>query len=326
MIDVVFYCYMVNDWEERVEKQIKRLVSSGLYQAADNIYLFVTDTTNEQKDKIELLIKELPKINLDYTNTNYGEAFKALSKISEISKDPNHKILYFHTKGVYNKYKNFETKEIDDLKLRGVGCWVEMMEHFLIDNWKDCVDKLENNDIVGVTNHGGWWWGNFWWTRSSFVNTITPFDKHYNGSRWSAESWLHDANPNKENNKIHELNKFCYDPHYSVLPKYFYDKTVNLEELKIEVIQAEYGFFAEQRDEGRNLSTVNKHTLDVTENAKKEAEINGINMIPQHIVNNLEDPAPGLDKQVRIKFKTNIDPENEYIITSIHFWRISVAS
>ena len=49
-------------------------------------------------------------------------------------------------------------------------------------------------------------------------------------------------------------------------------------------------------------------------------------MIPQHIVNNLEDPAPGLDKQVRIKFKTNIDPENEYIITSIHFWRISVAS
>ena len=61
------------------------------------------------------------------------------------------------------------------------------------------------------------------------------------------------------------------------------------------------------------------------QDAKKEAEKNGINMIPQHIVNDLEDPAPGLDKQVRIKFKTNIDP-NEYIITSIYFWRISVAS
>jgi hypothetical protein len=201
-----------------------------------------------------------------------------------------------------------------------------MMEHFLIDNWKDCVDKLENNDIVGVTNHGGWWWGNFWWVRSSLINTITPFDKFYTGSRWTAESWLHDANPNKESTKTHELNRFSYDSYYSILPKYFYDKTVDLKDIKIEVVYAEYGFFAEQRDEGRGLQSVSKMIIDVTENAKKEAEINGINMIPQHIVNGIEDPAYGLDKQVRIKFKTNIDPENEYIITSFNFWRISVAS
>jgi hypothetical protein len=146
---------MINDWRWRLSRQIKRLVKSELYESADNIYLFVTDPTNKQKDKVELLIKDLTKINLDYTDINYGEAFRALSKISEISKDPNHKMLYFHTKGVFNKYKNFETKEINTLKLKGVECWVEMMEHILIDNWKDCVDKLENNDIVGVTNHGG---------------------------------------------------------------------------------------------------------------------------------------------------------------------------
>jgi hypothetical protein len=168
--------------------------------------------------------------------------------------------------------------------------------------------------------------GNFWWVRSSFINTITPFDKFYTGSRWTAESWLHDANPNKERTKTHELNRFAYDSYYSILPKYFYDKTVDLKDIKIEVIHAEYGFFAEQRDEGRGLNSVDKMVIDVTENAKKEAEINGINMIPQHIVNGIEDPAYGLDKQVRIKFKTNIDPENEYIITSFNFWRISVAS
>jgi hypothetical protein len=328
MTFVVFYCYMVNDWEQKLTRQIDRLRKSGLYEAADGLYLYVTDPENNNRDKIENIIKDLPKITLDHTNINYGEGVRALSKVSQLSLEGDHKILYFHTKGVYNKYRNFETKEVNELKLKGVECWVDMMEFFLIDNWEKCTAKLNDNDIVGITCHGGWWWGNFWWARSSFIKQLGPFENHYTGSRWTAESWLHDANPNKENVKTCELNRFTYDPYYSVLPKYFYDNSINLDDIKIEIIDAKFGWFAEQRDEGRQLQCSEEKSMDVTEQTKKSIEENNNKLIinPYEIVNGLDDPAFGFDKQLRIRFKTNVDPKNEYVITTFSFWGIKIAS
>lgn len=323
MVIVIFYCYMINDWEQKLKRQINKLVSSGLYEGADQLHLYVSDPENKQKELIESVVKDLPKINLNYTNINHGEGVRALNKVSEVSKEGDHKILYFHTKGVFNKYKNFETKEINDLKLRGVECWVDMMEYFLIENWKHCVEKLDENDIVGVTCHSGWWWGNFFWVRSSHINKLCSFNDHYTGSRWTAESWLHDANPDKENTKTLELHHFTYDPYYSVLPKYFYDNSVKSDDIKVEVVHAEYGWFAEQRDEGRPPPSTTCKTIDVTEKTKIEVENNNfkLSIEPNSAVCGLEDPAFGFDKQIRIKFKTNIDPENEYIITSFCSWK-----
>lgn len=324
MIKVVFYCYAINDWEHRLDRQIKRLVSSGLYDGAEDLYLFVTDPSQSQKDKVLNLIKDLPKIKLDYTEINYGEAVLALRKVDELGKNEDHKILYFHTKGVFNKYKNFETKEIDEIKIKGVESWVEMMEHFLIDNWRLCECKLNDNDIVGVTCHGGWWWGNFWWVNSNHIKKIKEFDKHYNGSRWSTESWLHDACETREFTKTCELYRFTHDPHYSAIPKYFYDKTIDLQNINIFVTEAMYGWFAQQRDEGQGLKCSEIKLIDVTGRVKKLVEKNKLNINLHDVVCDLEDPAFGLDKQIRIKFKTNIDPENEYVISSYNFWKFNI--
>ena len=114
MIAVVLYCYMINDWEPRLKRQINRLVNSGLYDAANELHLFVTDQSNGLKPYLEEILKDLPKIQLNYTNVNYGEGFLALSKVEELSMSGDYKILYFHTKGVFNKYKNFQNKEIND--------------------------------------------------------------------------------------------------------------------------------------------------------------------------------------------------------------------
>jgi hypothetical protein len=93
MIVVVFYCYMINDWEEKLQRQIKRLIKSGLYESASEIYLYVTDVTNQQKSKVESLLVDCPKIKLDYTTRNYGEAILALSKVDELGKSGDYKIL-----------------------------------------------------------------------------------------------------------------------------------------------------------------------------------------------------------------------------------------
>lgn len=323
MIIVIFYCFMINDWKEKLQRQINRLVSSGLYDGADELYLFVSDVDGNQKEEIDNMINHLPKIKLDYTNKNYGEGYLALSKVDELARSGNNKIFYFHTKGVFNKYKDFENKEIDELKIKGSNCWVEILEHYLIDNWKKCVEKLDDHDCVGVINYGGWWWGNFWWVRSAHIMKNIPFKQHYTGTRWGAEAWLHDSNTDKDNIKIFEFNHFHYDPLYSSIPKYLYDGSVNEDDIKVEITKAEYGYFAQQRDEGRGLACKEIKKIDVTQNCKNALENNNFKLnglCPHNCLVGVEDPAFGIDKTLRIWFKTNIDPNNEYVISDFASW------
>lgn len=313
-ISVFLYCFAINDWKPRLQRQINRIYKSRLYDNCEEIFLFVTDPSGNIKNDIEEIIKPFPKIDLQYTNINYGEAYLALYKICELSKEKDRKILYFHTKGVFNKYKNFQTKEIDELKIKGVECWVEMMEYFLIDNWMDCQSKLDQNNIVGLTCNNFWWWGNFWWSKSSHIRNIPHIEKFYNGSRWSVEAWIHESSPEKEKIPYFEFRKINYDPHYSFLPKYFYMKYLN-EEIKIKIINAEYGYFGEQRDEGRQIPEEQK-TINV-----KDKLLETIGDNPKIIINpgglsDQRDIAPGFEKSLRIKFSTNIEPEKEYVITS----------
>jgi hypothetical protein len=318
MIVVVLHCFTINDWEERFVRQLKRIKSSGLYETAGEIYVYITDPDNLFKEKIINLVNIYPKIQLIYSNINYGEGYKALCKVDELGKqNDNYKIFYFHTKGVFNKYKNFNDKTIDDLKINGVNCWVEKLEYFLIDKWKECVDKLNEYDTVGVTCNGNWWWGNFWWVTSEHLKKNKPFEIFYQGSRWDSESWLHEGNEHKSNIKKFEMDHFEYDPHYSYFPKYFYDGT-DLSNLELIIIKAHYGYFAQQRDEGRPFEVLEDKLVDVTdkviENINK-FDKKKISIRPFEDTCNF-DPAIGLTKSLRIKFKTNIEPEKEYVIAS----------
>jgi hypothetical protein len=318
MIAVVLHCFTINDWEDRFTRQVNRIHSSGLYDGADEIYIFITDPSNLLEEKILTILNPYPKIILMYSNVNHGEGYKAISKVDDLGKlNDDCKILYFHTKGVFNKYKDFKTRDIDELKLKGVDCWVEMMEHFLIDNWKECINRLDENDTVGLTCNGDWWWGNFWWATSNHIKKNIPFKTYYQGSRWQSESWLHEANQERSKIKKHEMRHFENDPHYSYFPKYFYDGT-DISNLEITVLDAKYGYFAQQRDEGRQLKENNEILIDVTN--KVNENLNKFNKqkisIRPYEDTCTEDPAIGLSKSLRIKFKTNIDPENEYIITS----------
>ena len=314
---------MANDWKTRLERQVKRLTSSGLYESSNEIHLFVSDPTNTKRHEVEELLHECPKINLNYTDKNYGEAYLALSKVDEIGKSSRDcKILYFHAKGVFNKYRNFATKEIDELKIRSEESWVDLMEYFLIDKWSCCVDKLNQNDTVGVSNCSDWWWGNFWWVTSDHIKKLTPFDQYYT-DRWTAEAWLHCSHPELATIKFYEFRHMNYDPLYSYLPKYFYDECSS--EISIEVTKADYGYFSEQRDEGKPVPFDDSITEDVTEKIKNLIlQKSGRIDFEPWLAADGRDIAPGREKILRIKFRTNIDPENEYVISSFRDWKITL--
>ena len=319
MIIVVLYCFMVDDWEIRLSDQLKRMKSSSLYDESNEIHLVVTDINNNQKDKIDSLLSEYQKIRLDYTTRNWYEGH-ALSKVDNIARTYDDcKILYFHTKGVSNKYKDLISNDYYNLKVEGIKCWKELMEYFLIDNWKDCIKKLDEYDTVGVNNVNNWWWGNFWWSNSKHIKNNKPFNEYFTGSRWGCESWLHESNYNIENIKYYQFYPFSYDPYYSILPKYFYDGT-NISDIKIKVLDAKFGYFAEQRDEGRGLSENKDNVIDVTNKTielLKLSDNKEFNFNPNELlIDNHQ--YHGNDKSIRILFKTNIDPEKTYTLTSFY--------
>jgi hypothetical protein len=193
------------------------------------------------------------------------------------------------------------------------------MEYFLIDNWKDCVKKLDEYDTVGVNNVNNWWWGNFWWSNSKHINNNIPFEQYFGGSRWQCESWLHESNSNINDIKYFQFHPFSYDPYYSILPKYFYDNT-DISNLEIKIIDAKFGYFAEQRDEGRGLSENNDNIVDVTNEVielLKLSDNKTFDFFPEQSFTG-NHPYKGNDKSIRILFKTNIDPEKTYTLTSFY--------
>jgi len=308
---------MINDWKDRAKRQLDRVKKSGLYEAADEIFFIATDAIGNQESELASLMAEFPKIQVELHNRNWYEGFALrkvdfLGRTSEVPK----KILYFHSKGVFNVYKNFATKEVDHLKISSVNSWVDAMEFFLIDNWRDCIEKLDFCDTVGTSIYAYWYWGNFWWANSEYIKTNVVFDDYFGGSRWQCESWLHDSNTNREAIKYSEFYHFNYNPFYTTIPSYIYDYT-NKDGIEFSILEAKYGYFANQLDEGRGLEILEDMVVDVTERA---SEINRERTANKNILLNpeeltAEDPAPGIAKSLRLKFKTNKE-DSVYTVTS----------
>ncbi len=309
MISIVYSCYMVNDWKDRALRQINRLKTSGLYDASDEIFFIATDPTANQEEELNSLLKDFSKIKIELHTRNWYEGF-ALKKVDFLGRNSEvpKKILYFHSKGVFNVYKNFATEEKDELKIKSVASWVDAMEYFLIDNWKLCVDKLDEFDTVGTSIYAYWYWGNFWWANSDYIKTNVPFNDYFGGSRWQCESWLHDSNSNREGIKFYEFYHFNYNPFYTFIPSYIYENN-DKSDLRFSILEAKYGYFAQQLDEGRGLEILEDRVVDVTQQTidvnVSRTENTNIILYPEELTS--EDPCPGVPKNLRVKFKTNKD-------------------
>lgn len=308
---VVFYCWATSDWKERATSAFERLKSSGLYDAADELYFLVADTEGN-RDEVENLVKKFPKFSLEYEEANLGSEHRAIKKVQEIgNRSDEYNILYFHAKGVYNKYSNvIERKELDQLRIKGINCWTEMLTYFVVDKWRECVAKLNDGfDTAGAACHYRWWWGNFWWASSRHVKKLIKFE---GGTRWYCESWLHEGRDNSEWESIRffEHNKFRYNPYFSIIPRYIYEDGGS--DVAINISKAEYGCFGEQIDEGRPAPR-SPDVIDVTEKVRELSPPDQI-IYPKHLLEQLHS-CDG-EKCIRVYFSTSREPDANYVVTS----------
>jgi hypothetical protein len=183
------------------QQQIHRLYASGLVKAADYMYIGV----NGDKE----LFNIPPKANVIY-NKNWKEETETLVALKNFAyKNPDYKILYFHLKG-----GSKQTLIADS--------WRLMMEYFVIDRWKECIDYLDEYDCVGQTfkplgptlwsdgsitqNTGlGCFCGNFWWANASYIQTL---DHKYleTDYRFDREFWI-GTNPNCKAKSLQECRE-----------------------------------------------------------------------------------------------------------------------
>jgi hypothetical protein len=186
-IYVFIHVCTIGQWEEILEKQLARIVTSGLYDASCAISLGVLG-----EGVMDPFLKRYPKITILFQDPR-KELFErpTVLYVHDFCMDkPDALILYLHTKGVTRQGS------------RSVWDWTNYMEYFNIDCWRDCVVALtkEHYDICGVN----WQWiphphfsGNFWWATGRYISTLP----HYIGCEWPThpqidpEMWLGQNSP-----------------------------------------------------------------------------------------------------------------------------------
>ena len=181
------------------QQQLHRLYTSGLIEAADYIH-FGVNGDNE--------LFNVPDKVVVVQNKNWKEETETLISLRDFcNRNPDYKVLYFHTKGVS---KGTLT----------VNAWRLMMEYFVIDKWRECVEKLNEYDCVGsnLSPVGETLWSNgtitkpvegsynftgtFWWANAKHIQTLND-DLLYSDYRIDRELWI-GSNPNSNPTTLYQ--------------------------------------------------------------------------------------------------------------------------
>ena len=200
-IAIFYHIYQSGKWKEIFKEQFGLIESSGLYDAADHIHFGINGPMKFNYPKVGCVIN-------DNKHMEETETLKSLLEFSE--GNPGYKVLYIHTKGAT---KNL--KPVDD--------WRKMMNHFVIKNWKSCLNLLEDNDAVGCnyseeTFLGRYphFSGNFWWSTTDYIKTLNH-DYLKSDRRWDREFWIGTGS-----GKLLELHNSGVDHYHYEYPENFY--------------------------------------------------------------------------------------------------------
>lgn len=244
-IVVVYHAFMYgNNYMEMMIEQCRLIITSGLYQAASKIYIGVIESPDRNplhgKDWLHSFWKsssskevgELGKVEIVFYPENKEEV-ETLKWIRDYSKkNPGDYVLYFHTKGI-TKF------------CRATEDWRRYMEYFCVEQWRDCVQKLdEGYDCCGVmwntrTAIGDYphFSGNFWWANTNHINILNHSYLEVN-RRVFREFWIGSNSKTKpfefHNSRLNDCESLNVNRgHYNILySRNIYEKKT----MKIHVI------------------------------------------------------------------------------------------
>jgi hypothetical protein len=208
--NIYFHIALTPNWEASFNKVNDHLLHSGILKYCQNIIYSVNGDIG--------LFKNPPSNVVFLASNDYTKEFEfpTINILkNDCSHDDNLKCLYIHTKGASSETI---TKPIED--------WIDVMSHFTIHNYENCLNLLNKYDSVGVDYHTEpfkHFSGNFFWTKASHVNTL-PYLRWENwrkyaslgDERHAAEAWV--CKPEGKYYSLHETGIPVYERHLHEYP------------------------------------------------------------------------------------------------------------
>ena len=196
-------CYLKESGTKILNYIISYIENSNLLDKFNNIFIInigenITDNYFYNK-KIIIINFSSNRYLSENVTINIIHSFCKLKK--------NCNILYLHTKGITENYKN-------------IFDWTDLMLYFLINKYEYCLKLLKIYDTVGcnfLKNPNLHFSGNFWWSNSDYINSLYKVDNIYknelfHNNRHQSEYWIL-SNPNVKyfciyNSNINHYNNF----------------------------------------------------------------------------------------------------------------------
>lgn len=196
---IYYHVYLFGNWETIVKDQLETLKNSGLLKESKlKVGLVYYAGSDHQIDHFKQILSEYENSEIIFVrHTNACGESDTLHQMHQfaLSIDHNVNILYIHAKGVTQYLSERE---------QYVWEWRKIMEYFLVENWQDCVDKLNNGyDCCGINyqDHAAHikgkivstkiFNGNFYWANSNYLKKLDNsilWEHRHSGENWILSS------------------------------------------------------------------------------------------------------------------------------------------
>jgi hypothetical protein len=175
-----WHIYAINSWYLIVLSQLRILLTSGLYDACEEINISFIGNARTKEHLEKFVISQYPKLKIkNYSIIAFEYEFPALRLIEN---DKSEYVgFYFHTKGVT---RPFEENIIN---------WNNWLCESILNRWQEHYERVCNGWDASSVNRmysPDHFSGNFWWFNRGYINRLPKIDTLDHQYRFAAEQWI----------------------------------------------------------------------------------------------------------------------------------------
>ena len=175
-----WHVYMINHWYSVVTDQMRILLTSGLYDACDEISIGCIGFPEEKALLEKLVVNLYPKLKIKYFSENPMEYEFPTLKLIEADITP-HVGFYFHTKSITRPFETI------------INHWRMWLNESILNLWREHYERVCNGYDVSSVNEmksPDHFSGNFWWFRRDYIYRLPKIDTLDKNNRFAAEQWI----------------------------------------------------------------------------------------------------------------------------------------
>jgi hypothetical protein len=176
-----WHIFMINSWYAIIVDQLRTMLTSGLYDACEEINIGCIGTEENLGLLKRLVVDLYPKLKIRYYSSKATEyEFPTLRLIENDNND--YVGFYFHTKGVTRPNEPIITHWRLWMQEVILNRWIEHCDRVCTCGWDvSSVNRMYNPDHFS---------GNFWWFNRTFINKLPKIDTLNHKYRFHAEQWI----------------------------------------------------------------------------------------------------------------------------------------